>query len=66
MNNVSECGIMAPKPKILVVDDDRSICRLVDSILEMEGYPRCVVTSGEQARKAIVGEIGRASCRERV
>src|SRR5437773_6215682 len=41
------------KPKILVVDDDRSICKLLGSILQMESYPFRVVTSGEQARKAI-------------
>ena len=47
---------MNAKPKVLVVDDDRSICRLVDSILEMEGYPRRIAASGEQARKAIAEE----------
>jgi two-component system response regulator AtoC len=44
------------KPKILVVDDDRSICKLMGSILEMESYPFRVVTSGEQARRAIEEE----------
>src|SRR5262245_42802585 len=44
---------MTTKPKILVVDDDRSICKLMGSILQMEGYPSRVVTSGEQARRAI-------------
>jgi DNA-binding NtrC family response regulator len=47
---------MKAKPKVLVVDDDRSICRLVDSILEMEGYPRRICANGEQARKAIAEE----------
>src|SRR5258706_2016190 len=41
------------KPKILVVDDDRSICKLMGSILQMESYPFRVVTSGEQARQAM-------------
>jgi DNA-binding NtrC family response regulator len=41
------------KPKILVVDDDRSICKLMGSILEMESYPFRVAMSGEQARQAI-------------
>ena len=41
------------KPKILVVDDDRSICKLMGSILQMEAYPFRVATSGEQARQAI-------------
>jgi DNA-binding NtrC family response regulator len=47
---------MNPKPKVLVVDDDRSICRLVDSILEMEGYPRRIAANGAQARQAIAEE----------
>ena len=41
------------KPKILVVDDDRSICKLMGSILEMESYPFRVAASGEQARRAM-------------
>src|SRR5262245_20851224 len=41
------------KPKILVVDDDRSICKLMGSILEMESYPFRVATSAEQARRAM-------------
>ena len=41
------------KPKILVVDDDRSICKLMGSILEMESYPFRVANSGEQARRAM-------------
>jgi two-component system, NtrC family, response regulator AtoC len=41
------------KPKILVVDDDRSICKLMGSILQMESYPFRVVMSGEQARQAM-------------
>ena len=44
------------KPKILVVDDDRSICKLMGSILEMESYPFRLATSGEQARRAIEEE----------
>jgi len=41
------------KPKVLVVDDDRSICKLMGSILEMESYPFRVATSGEQALRAM-------------
>ena len=41
------------KPKILVVDDDRSICKLMSSILRMESYPFRVATSGSEARTAI-------------
>jgi two-component system response regulator AtoC len=41
------------KPRILVVDDDRSICKLMGSILEMEAYPFRVATSGEQAMRAM-------------
>src|SRR4030095_10118498 len=41
------------KPKILVVDDDKSICNLMRSMLEMEEYPYRVATSGEEARLAM-------------
>jgi two-component system, NtrC family, response regulator AtoC len=41
------------KPKVLVVDDDRSICKLMGSILQMESYPFRVAMSGEQARRAM-------------
>src|ERR1051325_5115819 len=41
------------KPTILVVDDDKSICNLLNSILEMEGYAHCVATNGEEARQRI-------------
>src|SRR5437588_6848677 len=44
---------MTAKPTILVVDDDRSICKLMGSILEMESYPFRVAMSGEQARRAM-------------
>jgi DNA-binding NtrC family response regulator len=47
---------MTEKPKILVVDDDRSICKLMGSILEMESYPFRVATTGEQARRAMEEE----------
>jgi DNA-binding NtrC family response regulator len=46
----------SPKPKILVVDDDRSICKLLSSILEMESYPHQIATNSEQARKAMAQE----------
>ena len=38
------------KPRILVVDDDKSICNLLKSVLDMEGYAHRVATSGEEAR----------------
>src|SRR5438105_13468038 len=44
---------MSTKPKILVVDDDRSICKLLSSILQLESYPFRVAMSGEQARRAM-------------
>jgi two-component system, NtrC family, response regulator AtoC len=47
---------METKPKILVVDDDRSICKLMGSILQMESYPFRVATSGGQARRAMEEE----------
>jgi two-component system, NtrC family, response regulator AtoC len=46
-------AFMTAKPKILVVDDDRSICKLMGSILQMEAYPFRIATSGEQARRAM-------------
>jgi DNA-binding NtrC family response regulator len=47
---------MNSKPRVLVVDDDKAICRLVDSILEMEGYPRRLAFNGNDARKAMADE----------
>jgi two-component system, NtrC family, response regulator AtoC len=47
---------MTAKPKILVVDDDRSICKLMGSILQMEAYPFRIATSAEQARRAMEEE----------
>ncbi len=47
---------METKPKILVVDDDKSICKLMGSILQMESYPYRVATNGEQARRAMEEE----------
>ena len=47
---------MSQTLKILVVDDDRSICKLMDSILQMESYPHRVVSSGAEARKTIAAE----------
>src|SRR5207248_9516438 len=47
---------MTAKPKILVVDDDRSICKLMGCILEMESYPFRVAMTAEQARRAMEEE----------
>ncbi len=44
---------MSSKSNILVVDDDRSICKLIGSLLEMEGYPHRIVRQGEAALEAI-------------
>ena len=44
---------MSSKSNILVVDDDRSICKLIGSLLEMEGYPHRIVWQGEAALEAI-------------
>lgn len=44
------------KPKILVVDDDKSICKLMDSILDMESYPHRIAMNGKQARQAMKEE----------
>jgi two-component system response regulator AtoC len=40
---------MEEKLKILVVDDDRSIGKLIASLLDMEAYPYQVVNRGEEA-----------------
>jgi DNA-binding NtrC family response regulator len=47
---------MSTKPKILVVDDDRSICKMMGSILQLESYPFRLANSGEQARRAMEEE----------
>jgi len=44
------------KPRILVVDDDKAICNLLKSVLEMEEYAHCVATSGEAARRLMAAE----------
>src|SRR5262249_34987157 len=44
------------KPRILVVDDDKSICKLLKSVLEMEDYNHRVASSGEEARKLIASD----------
>ncbi len=44
------------KPRILVVDDDKSICNLLKSVLEMEGYAHNVANSGEEARQRIASD----------
>ena len=41
------------KPRILVVDDDKSICNLLRSVLEMEDYTHRVAMSGGEARQAM-------------
>ena len=52
----TELAGMSTKPKILVVDDDRSICKLLASILQIESYPFRVASSGAQARRAMQEE----------
>lgn len=44
------------KLRVLVVDDDPSICNLLGSIFEMEGYPAVVVHRGEEAIAALERE----------
>ena len=44
------------KPKILVVDDDRSICKMIGSLLDMEGYEYKVVGRGEDALDVLRAE----------
>lgn len=47
---------MAEKLKILVVDDDKSIGKLLSSLFDMEGYPYRVVGCGEDAVSALRSE----------
>ena len=47
--------------KILIVDDEKPICDLIDINLSAAGYDCTAVQDGLEAL-----EIGRASCRERV
>ncbi len=44
------------KAKILVVDDDRSICKMIGSLLDMEGYAHTVVGRGEDALEVLRSE----------
>ena len=48
--------------KILVVDDESRMRKLVRDFLEREGYVVLEAGNGEEAME----KIGRASCRERV
>ena len=41
------------KPNILVVDDDRSICKMIGSLLDMEGYAHKLVNRGEDALEVL-------------
>jgi two-component system, NtrC family, response regulator AtoC len=49
-------SLMNGKPRILVVDDDRSICKLMGTILQKESYPFRIATSGNEARRAMEQE----------
>jgi two-component system response regulator AtoC len=44
------------KSKILVVDDDKSICNLLKSVLDMEEYTHRVAMSGEEARRLMASD----------
>ncbi len=52
--------------KILVIDNEESICEILKYNLEKEGYEVTCAYSAEEALRHDVSEIGRASCRERV
>jgi DNA-binding response OmpR family regulator len=46
-----------PKPRLLVVDDDRDLCHLVTQYLEPEGFTLSVVhTGGEGTKSAVEGD----------
>lgn len=44
------------KPKILVVDDERDICRALDFLLRAEGYNVITASSGEEAIERLKAE----------
>jgi len=44
------------KPRVLVVDDDKSICNLLKSVLELEEYSHRIAFSGEEARRFIASD----------
>src|SRR5436305_12760862 len=44
-------------PNILVCDDERSICEMLDIALRREGYKIETVTSGEAAKRKIDGAL---------
>lgn len=44
------------KPKILVVDDERDICRALDFLLRAEGYSVVTASNGEEAIEKIMAE----------
>lgn len=44
------------KPTVLIVDDDPSICRILEKILQKEGYNIMIVNSGKQAIKIVERE----------
>jgi two-component system, NtrC family, response regulator PilR len=44
-------------PNVLICDDERSICEMLDIALRREGYKIETVTSGEAAKKKIDGAI---------
>ena len=52
--------------KILIVDDDKSICEILEFNLKNEGFDIDTAYSAEEALKKLSNQIGRASCRERV
>ena len=47
---------MKKKIKILIVDDDSSICLLLQNYLERLGFETCVATNGEQALDLLMKE----------
>ena len=44
------------KPTVLIVDDDPSICRILEKILQKEGYNIMIANSGKQAIKIVERE----------
>jgi len=46
---------MAPRPAILLVDDDAEICQFLATLLELEGFAPRIATRPEEALRHVAG-----------
>jgi DNA-binding response OmpR family regulator len=54
LQNTSAAGVLAAKPHLLVVDDDRELCQLISGYLEGEGFLSTAVHTGAQGERAAI------------